>query len=77
MLSTSILSRPRGPNELLTMLAIDCAVMTVYKINERYEIETEHRSHCTILVTDILSGDPISSKKCTSPRISLEHRELG
>lgn len=29
MLSTSILSRPKGPNELLTIFAIDCAAITI------------------------------------------------
>jgi len=75
MLSTSILSRPIGPNELLTMLAMDCAAMTVHGTVS--EFKDKGPIFLTILIADVLPRDAISSKERTSSRIALEHFTKG
>lgn len=61
MLSTSILSSPNGPRELLTMFAIDWAAMTdkeegIYKRTEWPELSLH-----TILITNILTRHAIAT----------------
>jgi hypothetical protein len=51
MLSTSILSRPKGPRELLTILAIVCAAITGETECEGEKLQLER----TILISDILT----------------------
>lgn len=45
MLSTSILSRPRGPRELFTMFAIDNAAMTAIAIHVQFLANGENAHH--------------------------------
>jgi len=59
MLSTSILSRPNGPRELFTMFAIVCAATTGVALE--LEMSGVNRGvERTILITNVLPGDPIS-----------------
>ena len=45
MLSTSILSRPIGPNELLTMFATDCAAMTIHGTMSEFKKRDRFSNH--------------------------------
>lgn len=72
MLSTIILSKPKGPRELFTMFEMDCAAMT----GEDHGSLAQKLLPCTpltILITDILARNTISPKKGASSGITLEH----
>lgn len=45
MLSTSILSRPSGPRELLIIFAMDCAAMTGTSMSDLTEKSNEKMDH--------------------------------
>jgi hypothetical protein len=73
ILSTSILSRPNGPRELFTIFAMVCAATT----GEMQELEMSRGNRGierTILITNVLPGNPISAQECTCPWIALKHR---
>ena len=45
ILSTSILSRPRGPRELLMMFAMDCAAITKKDVGNQTEKWNKKTNH--------------------------------
>lgn len=71
MLSTSILSSPSGPKELLTMFAMAKAAVTdpMHHLSRRLTT-TEPR---TILIPYILPWHAVTTEKRASSRITLEH----
>lgn len=71
MLSTSILSRPRGPRELLTIFEMDCAAITVADISDSAQKKDRERKQ-TILVSNVLTGYPVTTKESPCSRIALE-----
>jgi hypothetical protein len=91
MLSTSILSKPNGPNELFTIFAIDSAATTTSPTdtdtnkNRKKKCQNEmidktldilQAQQHTILVSNLLPRNTISTKESTSSRIPLEHAHL-
>jgi hypothetical protein len=70
MSSTSILSRPTGPREDFTTLAIDCVANTVRKL-----VEGQGQRH-TILISDILVGYFTTAEEKVSPSSSLLVKDL-
>lgn len=71
MLSTIILSKPKGPSELFTMFAIDWAAMTGGESSGYHSKNTERK--LAILVSDVLTRDTVTSKECTCSWITLKH----
>ena len=73
MLSTSILSRPIGPRELLTIFAMVCAATTEVVLETVISCRSCDAKR-TILISNILARHSITPEKCTCPRIALEYR---